>query len=121
MQTRKASSSPSTLFLHPQALDDLLTTAPPKPPSPLDLGFSDGQFDDGFIDARQFAKLLNIRRASFYRAKSKRLLPRETRLGQRCVRWLLSEVQCWMRFGCPEQDRWDQMRGSFGFGPESGK
>lgn len=82
---------------------------------------SGGAADDRFITATEFAELIDVSRSTFFRGRSQRLFPKETRVGRRSVRWLLSEVLCWMRNGAPNQVRWEELRGHFGFGLEGGK
>lgn len=97
-----------------------------KPPGTVALGSGGeawgGWWPEGeFIKAIEFAVRLGVSRASLYRAKAAGLLPRETRLGARSVRWYGPEIDSWMRCGCPPQDRWEQMREHFGFGPRGGR
>lgn len=98
-------------------------TRPPTPAVPPNGGrnTSADNDDDRFITATEYATLMKVSRSAFFRAKSQRLLPKETLVGQRSVRWLLSEVVCWMRNGAPNQDRWEEVRGHFGFGLSSSK
>lgn len=111
-------------FPHPSPLSATLGNRQ-RPGLPVDppgrTAPSGGTADDRFITATQFAELLEVSRSTFFRGRSQRLFPKETRVGQRSVRWLLSEVLCWMRNGAPNQDRWEEIRGLFGFGLEGGK
>jgi predicted DNA-binding transcriptional regulator AlpA len=96
--------------------------SPPKPPTLTTSGFGDVPGGEGeLINARQLATLLKLSRASLYRLKSARKLPRELRIGRRGVRWLRSEIEWWLRMGGPDQDGWDDIRGPLGFGPGGGK
>jgi len=76
---------------------------------------------DRLIDADEFAAMLGIGRASFFRRKSEGAIPDASRIGTRCVRWLLAEVQCWMRKDMPDAEIWRRIRSQFGFGIQGGK
>lgn len=111
-------------FTHPSPISTTLENRP-RPSLPVDPPGRTAPAavgaDDRFITATEFAKLLVVSRAGFFRARKARMLPKAICVGERSVRWLLSEVLCWMRNGAPNQDRWEEIRGLFGFGAEGGK
>ncbi len=69
---------------------------------------------DETIGPDEFAKLLKISRAKFYRMKSQGKLPKHLQLGRLC-RWLMAEVLAWLRAGIPPRDRWEEIKADWGF------
>lgn len=119
-----AGFDPTTLTPQPSGFRGRPPGSRPSPPVLTGSGFADPDDGDGrdeLINACEFAKILKMSRAAFYRLKSARKLPRELRIGRRGVRWLRSEIEWWLRMGGPDQDGWDDIRGPLGFGPGGGK
>jgi predicted DNA-binding transcriptional regulator AlpA len=100
---------------------------PDKPPTRGDVPSGSGGSDwkpvppDRLVDTQEFASILGISRAAFFRAKAVGKLPEPSKLTDRLIRWPLSEVLAWIRWGMPPGDDWDGIRGDLGFGPRGGK
>ena len=52
------------------------------------------------LDAKALAEKLSISKATVWRMRDAGKLPRPVRLGS-CVRWRLTDVECWLADGCP--------------------
>ena len=66
--------------------------------------------DSMLIDARRFAALLDVSRATFDRMKAIGKLPRHIELSRGCHRWRVSEVRDWIDAGCPPIKEWEARR-----------
>jgi predicted DNA-binding transcriptional regulator AlpA len=75
--------------------------------------------DTTMIGPNEFRELLKISRAQFYRLKASGRLPAPVRFGRLC-RWLLAEVLAWLRAEAPPRERWDDIKGDWGF-PNGGR
>jgi excisionase family DNA binding protein len=56
----------------------------------------------------EFAKLLKVSRAKFFKMKAAGRLPAPVYLG-RLPRWKLRLVRDWMDADCPDRETWEQM------------
>lgn len=86
--------------------------SPPRPPRrpPANLsGFSDRPEDwsgrDGFLTPAEFADLLNVSRAKFFKMKAAGKLPRPVNFG-RLPRWHWAKLRAWFYAGCPDPRDW---------------
>lgn len=78
---------------------------PPKPPHSVAGGFE----DDGMFGPSDFARLLHVSRAKFFRMASRGDIPEPIRFG-RSVRWPKSEIRRWIAARCPKRDKWREQR-----------
>lgn len=102
----------------------LISGSPPRkgpPPMPTPAGSPDGRDGDRLIDANEFARILKISRAAFFRAKAAGKIPDPLKISGRLIRWLISEVEAWLRHHMPSADEWNLIRPSLGFGPRGTK
>lgn len=62
------------------------------------------------LDASQAAKLCGVGRTKWHDLNTRGLCPSPVELGDRCPRWLRSELLAWLRAGAPPRIRWHNMR-----------
>lgn len=62
------------------------------------------------LDAAQAARLCGVCRSKFHSMNSARQCPAPVELGDRCPRWLASELRAWLRAGAPARAAWQQIR-----------
>lgn len=87
-------------------------STPPVPPikNPNHLPFL--KEDEWMLTPTQFARVLGLGRAKFFRLVSTGMIPEPIRFG-RCPRWPRWEIYDWINVGCPARDDW---RGRNGHG-----
>jgi predicted DNA-binding transcriptional regulator AlpA len=61
-------------------------------------------------DAEGLAGVLHIGISTLWKLDSAGRIPRGLRIGERCRRWELSEIQAWLAAGAPHRDRWEALR-----------
>ncbi len=61
------------------------------------------------IDSKDLAKLLGVSTRHVASMRHKQLLPSPVRLGS-SVRFILEEIEAWLRAGCPNQEDWEDMK-----------
>ena len=61
------------------------------------------------IDAKQLAEVLGLSVRTVRRLDSSGKLPRPLRIGG-AVRWSLEEIAAWMAAGCPDRQKWENLR-----------
>ncbi len=52
------------------------------------------------VQAKELASLLSVSERHVWRLNAQRKLPRAVSVG-RCVRWLLDDIERWLKMGCP--------------------
>ena len=62
------------------------------------------------LDPVSAATLIGVSVRKFHEMNSSGLIPAPVELGDRCPRWLKSELLAWMRHGAPSRARWVLMR-----------
>lgn len=89
---------------------------PPRPPRrpPAVLSGSSERPEDrpgaeGFLTPHEFAKLLNVSRAKFFKMKAAGKLPRPVNFG-RLPRWHWAKLRAWFYAGCPDPREWEDDR-----------
>ena len=66
--------------------------------------------DPALIDAAGLAQMLSCSRRHIANLDASGRLPLAIRLGSRCKRWRVDEIQAWILADCPSRDRWNVMR-----------
>ncbi len=61
------------------------------------------------IDTKDLAKLLGVSTRHIASMRYKQLLPNTVRLGT-SVRFILEEIEAWLRAGCPNMEDWENMK-----------
>ena len=62
------------------------------------------------VDAAKAAALCDLSRSKWFELDSAGLVPRAVRFaGSRCPRWIISELDDWLRAGAPPRDQWEAM------------
>jgi predicted DNA-binding transcriptional regulator AlpA len=69
----------------------------------------DGIAPEG-LAAGQAAAFVGVSRRKWYEMDAAGLCPASVQLGDRCPRWLKSELQAWLRHGAPTRVTWRQIR-----------
>lgn len=65
--------------------------------------------EERLIDAHTFAKILDVSLRTIRAMDARGEIPsRVPLINRRLVRWLLSDVNAWLRAGCPPRDEWEQ-------------
>ncbi len=62
------------------------------------------------LDASQAATLCGISKSKWHAMNAAGQCPAPVELGDRCPRWLRSELMGWLRHGAPTRVRWVMMR-----------
>ena len=60
--------------------------------------------------ATDAAKMLGVSRSQFWKLHSAGKLPTPVKLGARATRWRVDELKAWVSAGCPERQRWENIR-----------
>lgn len=74
-------------------------TAPSKPTPTTDLQLL-------AVGAKQLAELLSLSVRTIRTMDTAGKLPKPVRLNGRAVRWVVSEVEAWLRAGAPDRTTW---------------
>lgn len=61
------------------------------------------------LNSNDLMALLGIKKSAFYQLKSTGKLPRPVRIGT-IQRWRLADVERWLEFGCPSQQKFEVLR-----------
>lgn len=61
------------------------------------------------IDTKDLAKLLGVSTRHIANMRDQQLLPNVVRLGT-SVRFVLEEIEAWLRGGCPNLEDWENMK-----------
>jgi predicted DNA-binding transcriptional regulator AlpA len=75
------------------------------------LGPADGVAPEA-LDAGLAARLCGVSRSKWHAMNAEGLAPSPVELGDRCPRWLRSELLAWLRSGAPPRLRWLALRDS---------
>lgn len=62
------------------------------------------------LSAAAAAGLIGVSRSKFFELDSAGRIPRAIRLGQRCPRWSLVELQSWIAAGAPDRHAWERLK-----------
>jgi len=93
--------------LPPQAPTPQRLRTPPPPSPPV---VANGSGFGEFLTPEEFARLLKVSRANFFKLKSKGEVPRAAYFG-RLPRWWQPEVEAWIGAGRPHADKWEEIKG----------
>ena len=63
------------------------------------------------VGAQQLGKPLSLSKRTIHRPDSSGHFPRAVRMG-RAKRWLVDEIQEWLRAGAPSREDWERMKRS---------
>jgi predicted DNA-binding transcriptional regulator AlpA len=64
------------------------------------------------VDAKALAGLLGVCERTVRSMDSSGRLPKPLRLNDRSVRWVVAEVQDWLRAGAPDRKTWEVLKES---------
>ncbi len=65
--------------------------------------------DEQFLTVKHLASKLSMSIRTVWRLDASGKLPKSIRIGN-SVRWRRSEIEVWMRAGCPDRDTWEQQK-----------
>lgn len=65
---------------------------------------------ESLLTAREVAKLAKVSERTVWQWLRDARIPAAVRCGSRCVRWRASDVDRWMRTGCPDRAAFDAAR-----------
>ncbi len=62
------------------------------------------------IDAKTLAATLGVSVGTVRAMDCSSKIPRPVRIGGRSVRWIVSEIECWLRHRCPNRAAWEALK-----------
>lgn len=62
------------------------------------------------VDAKQFARMLNLSVRTIRTMDSAGKLPKPVKLNGHSVRWVVSEVEAWLETGAPDRATWELIK-----------
>jgi predicted DNA-binding transcriptional regulator AlpA len=64
------------------------------------------------LDATEAGRLCGVSNSKWRALSDRGMCPAPAELGDRCPRWMRSELLAWLRASCPSRVRWEQMKGA---------